>query len=380
MLLIAQALLVISASLPVYLFAKQKLSQTAAVLMAAAFLLCPLLIRLIYFDFHEIAFAIPLIAWSIYLIERNKSYWSLLPIAGLLLVKENLSILVVFFGMYMLLKNKKISGLIAISTGIAWFFLATKLFIPYFAGTGKSFNYWTYDKLGKDLPGAIMTMLTSPATPLSLLITPPVKIITFIKSFGFLLGLNFLSPICILVIPLILERFLSSNENYWQYNFHYGALLAPVIFMAAIDGLWRLSRLRVLSSVPKNTFYVAVSSIVAALTLIIFITTPMSFIFKPTNYSLNTFEKAGYETLMRLDETSGSVCTTNHIAPHVGKFNLQLIGFGVAPQQSLRCNTIVVSDTLDQSDILMADLRLASDKGFKEEHRNNGWAIYSRRP
>ncbi len=375
-LLVAQAFLVISAGLPIYLYSKNKLGTVSALWLIIAFIFNAALLRAIYFDFHEIAFAIPLIAWAIYLIERKSWIWFYIVIGLLLLVKEDMSILVTFFGLYLLLMRQYKQGIIVLVLGLAWFFLATKLFIPYFAGGNGVFNYWTYDQLGPDLPSSLIAILKNPLFAFSLLFLPIVKLLTLAKTFGVFLGLPLLSPLLLLAAPLVLERFLSSNENYWQFHFHYGATLTPILVMAVADSLHRLSKLKLFKKINMPLVSKLASSTVAIIAVVLFAVSPMNFIFIPSNYSLSAHTQSGYEILGTLPEDA-SICTTNHIAPHLGKHDLTLIGFD-SSIPDWKCAYILISNELDQSTALDGAIMNARDNGYRVLTSTNGWVIYKK--
>lgn len=375
-LLVAQAVLLVSAALPVYLYAKKRFSLAPAVFAAIAFILSPLLIRTVFFDFHEIAFAVPLIAWAIYLIDIKRFGWLYLPLLSLLLVKENLSLLVATFGLYLIIQKKYLHGTVFLLTGIVWFFLATKVFIPYFAGSDGGFNYWTYDALGPGLVSAGLTIITNPVLFLTVLLTPLVKILTFIKTFGVFLGFTFLSPVVLLSAPILLERFLSSNQNYWQFDYHYGAVLAPILVMAAVDGLYRVLSWKWFKKHTKK-LSVIITGLFALIALVIFVATPMNFILKPSSYIVSSETKAGYE-IMKQIPPSESVCTTNRIAPHLGKNDLTLIGFEGKAPQTLDCTFILTASHLDQSTTLADTLGAAEAQGYAVVDELEGWVLYKK--
>jgi uncharacterized membrane protein len=376
-LLVAQAALIISATLPVYLFTKRRLGKIPSILLAAAFVLSPVLLRAIYFDFHEIAFAIPLIAWAIYLIDLKKYTLMYLPLLLLLFVKEDMSFLVAMFGVYLITQKRYRHAAILIASGIIWFLLATKLFIPFFAAKeGGVFSYWTYGQLGDTPFSAVVDIVTHPLLFLSLLVLPIVKLLTFIKTFVVFLGLTFLSPIIILVIPLILERFLSSNENFWQFNYHYGAVLAPIMAMAAADGLYRIRSIKIIKGNFKK-ISIAITGVFAVMALVMFILSPMSFILKPSNYPLTPSNVAGYAIIKKVP-IDASVCTTNHIAPHLGAHILTPIGFYPTPVKSFACDFILTSSDMDQSPALNETIANAKENGFKTIDSEQGWVLYEK--
>ncbi len=375
-LLVAQALLIISACLPIYLYIKRKLGIKSAILLNIAFILNAALLRAVYFDFHEIAFAIPLIAWAIYFMDLKAWRRFYIAIILLLLVKENMSIVVAFFGIYLLITKQLKHGLILLSAGIVWFLAATKIFIPLFAGDGRTFNYWSYTQLGVDLPSALVAIATNPFFTLSLLFLPLVKIVTFVKTFGVFLGLTFFSPLVILAVPFILERFLSSNENYWQFNYHYGATLTPILIMAAADGMQRISNYKILHKFRLIRFSTGVSCLLAIIAISLFAISPLNFIFKPNNYSFTEDEQRGHALIRSLSQEK-SICTTNHIAPHLGKHHLTLIGFdSTIPEWN--CDIIVVSSNLDKSPNLDAIVANAQSNGYQQSRASGSWRVYTR--
>lgn len=376
-LLVAQALLIISTSLPVYLYTKNKLGVLPALFLTIAFVFNAALLRAINFDFHEIAFAIPLIAWAIYLIDRKLWIWLYIVIGLLLLVKEDMSILVAFLGIYLLLLRHHKQGLIILASGLIWFFLATKLFIPYFAGEHGSFNYWTYDQLGPDIPSSLIAIIKNPLFAISLLFFPTIKLVTLIKTFGVFLGLPLLSPLLLLAFPLVLERFLSSNENYWQFHFHYGATLTPILVMATADSLHRLGKLKVLERLKKidiSLLSKLTTMIIAIIAILLFAISPMNFIFTSSNYRLSSHSQSGYEIISTLPKNT-SICTTNHIAPHLGSLDLTLIGFDNSIPE-WKCTNILTSHKLDQSSELDAVIMNAKENGYKLNTVSGDWVLY----
>ncbi|TME22487.1 MAG: DUF2079 domain-containing protein [Chloroflexi bacterium] len=52
-----------------------------------------------------------------------------------------------------------------------------------------------------------------------------------------------LSPLFLVAIPELLERFWSSNPALWSASFHYSLVIAPVLAFASIDTLARIRRM-----------------------------------------------------------------------------------------------------------------------------------------
>ena len=56
-------------------------------------------------------------------------------------------------------------------------------------------------------------------------------------------GLALASPITVLAVPELLSRLLSSDSGLWSSNYHYDAPLMPILFIGAVDGLQRVTRI-----------------------------------------------------------------------------------------------------------------------------------------
>jgi uncharacterized membrane protein len=72
MLLVAQGVLFALGIIPVYLFTRKRLGSLAGYCFAAAYALFWGVQSAVAFDFHEIAFAVPLIAFAIYFMDDRR--------------------------------------------------------------------------------------------------------------------------------------------------------------------------------------------------------------------------------------------------------------------------------------------------------------------
>src|SRR5581483_9776412 len=50
------------------------------------------------------------------------------------------------------------------------------------------------------------------------------------------------SPVSLIAVPSLALRFESTNSAYWGTAWHYNATVMPIVFVAAVDGLARISR------------------------------------------------------------------------------------------------------------------------------------------
>ncbi|MFL6139027.1 MAG: DUF2079 domain-containing protein [Frankiaceae bacterium] len=239
-LLVDQAALMAASVVPVWSYAARRLrSVTAAYAVALAYGLYWGIQTAVAFDFHEIAFAVPLIALAIERIDAGRWVHACIAIALLALVKEDLPILIAFFGLYVAWRGRRwLLGAALAAYGIASYLLITKVAMPAIAG--HDYAYWSFGQLGQDLPHALWHIAAHPLSTAHLLVTPAVKWRTELMLFAPFAFLTLASPIAVLAVPLLAERFLSSGHQYWVTAFHYSATTAPVIAMGAADGLGRV--------------------------------------------------------------------------------------------------------------------------------------------
>jgi uncharacterized membrane protein len=240
-LLLAQAVLVASSAIPFWTFARRRFERTPSAMALVAYLLCWPLQGLIDFDFHEVAFAIPLLAWLIEGLDRRSDTMVVISSVLLLGVKEDMGSVVMAAAVVLLVRRRYAFGAAILALGAVGFWLATSVVIPAFSSTGR-FAYWTYDSLGPNAAAAVRTIVEHPVTVIRTMFSPAVKTTTMVWVLAPTFFLSLGSVYAVLLLPLFAERFLSSREVLWGTEFHYSAVLAPILFMAALDTLGRIVR------------------------------------------------------------------------------------------------------------------------------------------
>lgn len=239
-LLVVQAALV-AASVPfVHAFAARRMSARAALAVAAAYGCGWAIQAMIDFDFHEIAYGLPILAAAIDALDRRADRTLLIAAGLLMLVREDMGAVLVMLGLLRVLHRPRRTGCWLIGTGIAGYLLVTAVVIPHFAPSGR-FSYWTFDALGPDLPHALWTVLAHPAHAVRLFVTPSVKAETLAYLFLPLALLPLRSRYCLIALPLLAERFFNSRNMVWTTHYHYNALPWLVLAIAMVDGADRLS-------------------------------------------------------------------------------------------------------------------------------------------
>jgi uncharacterized membrane protein len=241
-LLVVQGLL-FAASLPsVWLFSRRALGRPAAYLIAAAYALAWGLQAAMAADFHEIAFAVPLLAIALERLDAGRLRAAVIAALLLLLVKEDFGLVVAAFGLVVGLRTHRwrLAGILAV-VGIAFTVLADRVLIPAFGG--KAGYYWDYyAALGSGPLEAAWHVVRHPLWTLHLMVTPQAKV-RLLEWLFFPLGLMPLgSSFVLLTVPLLAERLLSDNPNHWTLTHQYTAPLVPILTLAAVDTVAKIRR------------------------------------------------------------------------------------------------------------------------------------------
>jgi uncharacterized membrane protein len=239
-LLIAQALLAALSVIPVYQAADQLLSRGAAQAIAAAYGLSWGLQQLANYDFHEIAFAVPLLAASLSALIRGRTrtaIWWALP---LVLVKEDQGFTLAAIGLIIAFSYRRRGpGLFLAAWGLAWSLLAILVIIPHFSAD-HTYDYWSQAGAispvgGNFTVGGLWSHLTDGiATKL-----PTLALILLPTAF-----LALRSPLVLAIVPSLALRFIALKPAYWGTDWHYNATVMPIVFIAAIDGMARIRAAR----------------------------------------------------------------------------------------------------------------------------------------
>ncbi|MEU4465787.1 DUF2079 domain-containing protein [Streptomyces sp. NPDC024017] len=225
-LLVAQAVLFALSAVPVTRAAARLLGRRRGLALGLGYGLSWGVQRAVDFDFHEICFAVPLIAFSLEALLARRpraALWWALP---LVLVKEDLGLTLAAIALVVAWRARGSSPrTVPHALGVAVFgaaatVLVLTVVIPSFNTSG-GYDYWNkVSDAGSPFDGAGIKLRT-----LAWLLIPTTG----------LLALR--SPLLLVALPTLGWRFLSGDEHYWGTDWHYSAVLMPVVFLALADAL-----------------------------------------------------------------------------------------------------------------------------------------------
>jgi len=278
-LLVAQALLAAVSVVPVCRAARDLLGTGVSRVIGAAYGFSWGLQQMIIFDFHEIAFAVPLLACSLSALVRRRPRAAAAWALPLVFVKEDQGLTVAAIGLLMLAvaagartgRGRDGTGLastglasaaradgagpvgrggaegaagagawgwpgaLLVCWGLAGSALAIAVIIPHF-NPAHHYAYWSDGGVlspgGSHLSaGRVLAQLTQGG---------PEKLRTTVLVLLPVVFLALRSPLALVAVPGLALRFLSTNSDFWGTQWHYDATLMPIVFVAAIDGLARI--------------------------------------------------------------------------------------------------------------------------------------------
>jgi uncharacterized membrane protein len=301
-LLVAQTLLVAISVIPVARAATAKLGTTGGHLIAAAYAISWGLQGMVNFDFHELAFAVPLLAFSLSALVRGRIRAAAVWALPLVFVKEDQGFTVAAIGAVMLIlawRGRAVpkaasarAGALLVAWGIAWSGLAIEVIIPFF-NPDHTYDYWSEGGIvGGSSSNSVTALLAQFAHGY------PQKLGTLALVLLPVAFVALRSPLALVAVPSLVLRFLNTNSAYWGDHYHYNAPLMPIVFVAAVDALARFQLERDASAEPGRrqrltaavVRYSPVLMAVIAAALVFWF--PLSQLWQPQTYAVSPHVRA----------------------------------------------------------------------------------------
>jgi uncharacterized membrane protein len=248
-LLFFQALLVAVSVFPVMSAAAALAGRPFARLIGFAYGFSWGLQQMIVFDFHEIALAVPLLAFSLSALVRARPRAAALWALPLVFVKEDQGFTVAAIGLLLIVADlypgwipgpRRLRGHAGLGTflfiwGLGWSVLAITVIIPHFNSAHDYYYFKDGGVVGGGPPFAVVGLAKQGFDGYSVKLVTVVMLLlpTAFAALG--------SPVALLALPSLLLRFISTNTAYWGTDWHYNATIMPILFIAAVEAIarWR---------------------------------------------------------------------------------------------------------------------------------------------
>ncbi|MEU3709218.1 DUF2079 domain-containing protein [Streptomyces catenulae] len=284
-------------------------------------------------DFHEICFAVPLLAFAVTALGERRWRAALAWSLPLLLVKEDLGLTLAAVGGYVMWQTGRERrarpgersrgpwwlGLAAVVVGVAGTAVEMLVLLPAMNPHG-GFDYW--QQLPGGAPSGGGTGLVSAALHL---FWPPMKwlLLFMLAAPTAFFGLR--SPLTLLCLPTLGWRLVAGNEHYWQPNFHYNAVLMPLVFAGLIDVLHRRPELFPARRRRRVLAFSATFTLIAAAVY------PFHDLVLPSAWRTPAHVRTAEEVAARIPD-GARVASSNRLAPFLtGRTTVSLVCFGTGP-------------------------------------------------
>lgn len=203
-------------------------------------------------QFHEIALALPFLALSLSALVNNAHRAAALWALPLLAIKEDLGLTVAVIGVVIALRGSRRLGMGLAAAGVIAFGLTVYVILPWLNVDG----VWDYAE-----DSIVSMILSDPGAAMPTLFTGfGAKLLLVLLTLGITGFLAVRSPLVLITLPTFAWRLTSDVPFHWGTDWHYSAVLMPVVFLAAVDVLRRRRTQRRL--VPLASAFMALAALV----------------------------------------------------------------------------------------------------------------------
>ncbi|WP_158848519.1 DUF2079 domain-containing protein [Saccharothrix deserti] len=277
-LLVAQALLLAVSAVPVTRFAVDRLGPRGVV-VGVAYGFSWGLHNTVAFDFHEVSFAVPLLAFSLEALAREQWSRSVAWALPLVLVKEDLGLTVAAIGLYLVWRGVgrgwAVPAFGVTAFGVTAFAVVVFAVLPAVNPAG-GYPYW--GQLSEMGGSGWLRALT---------------VFALLVPTGFLAAR---SPLIAIAVPTLAWRFASGNPAHWGIEHHYSAVLMPVVFVAF------------LAAGPRRVWVCA--AVTAVFTLVLLL--------RPAPQPVwDAAQRADAARVLAMIPDDADVAASNRLAPHL---------------------------------------------------------------
>lgn len=265
------------------------------------------------FDFHAVALATTFLLATYYFLIRKKYFYFAVFLILSVLTKENVYLVAAIFGLFLIFKLKKrlIGTLLFLVSLFLFYFLVAKA-IPAARGSHHfALDYYSY--LGDSLIQIVGNAIFKPW----IIFQHLVSFSTLAYLFQTLIPTGFLSifaPVfLIFALPDLAINLLSKDPNLHSYQYHYGAVIVPFVYISAVYGISYILKRVKFKKVSEVIFY-----------YLIFITIISLYYFSPLpgtkNEDIDIYNTNNYSqiyTYLSIIPKDAQVSASNHIGAHL---------------------------------------------------------------
>ena len=297
------------------------------------------IIHAIAFDYHSNVMTAMMFPWLLYFLKQRKFLLTSLFVVLFVIGKENMSLWLFFIVLGLMWdyrKDKQSMWYLAAYAvfSIAYFFVINMVVMPRLGGTGGGFARYAY--LGDNYAEIAGGLLSHPIEAIKLMFANTRGLPRYdgIKEEFYLcaltsgLLLTILKPnYLLMLVPLLAQKMLASDPNFWGVSFQYSVEFVPVLVVSSFlvllnlkNSRWRMALvLALLLSTVLTTFYtigVPKSTIMV----------DQLCVYQSRHYQQKDFDRHYACELMAMIPDDAYVCAAPMFVPHLA-FRRQIEDF-----------------------------------------------------
>ena len=288
------------------------------------------IIHAIAFDYHSNVLTAMMFPWLLYFLKQRKFGLTTLFVVLFVIGKENMSLWLFFIVLGLMWDYRKdkqslwyLAAYAAFS--ILYFFVINMVVMPRLGGSGGGFARYAY--LGDNYVEIAGGLLAHPLEALRLMFTNTIGLPKYdgIKEEFYLCALasgmliTVLKPnYLLMLVPLLAQKMLASDPNFWGISFQYSVEFVPVlvvssflVFVKLKKNRWRMAlALALLLSTVLTTFYtigVPKSTIMV----------DQLCVYQSRHYQQKDFDTNYTRELIAMIPDDASVCAAPMFVPHM---------------------------------------------------------------
>ena len=282
------------------------------------------------FDYHSNVLTAMMLPWLLYYLKRGRYGLATLFVVLFVIGKENMSLWLFFIAIALMWdyrKDKKalwyLAGYAVFS--LAYFIIINMIVMPKLGGAGGGFSRYHY--LGENYVEVAKNLVLHPGNTIRLLTTnmsglesfDGVKAEFYYCALATGLLLTILKPnYLVMLIPLVAQKMLASDGNFWGVSYQYSVECMPVIVISSF--------LVILKYLNSRWRVVAASVLLVSTLLTTFYTigvpkTPISVdqlcVYQGRHYRQSKFDADYARQLIEMIPDDAHVCAASMFVPHL---------------------------------------------------------------
>lgn len=301
------------AGLPVYWWARERLTSGPALAVGLSYMVFVPMIYVIAIDFHDIVLAAPLLSFAAYYMLRDNIGRFVLFAFPALLVKEEVGLLVAALGLYWLLgRSRYVLGAGTAVLGLSWALAAMLIIIPTFNPEGGYYYLGRDTSLGMSQSEFLMSFLVRPGEAVSQVVTPEKTryVLHLLTPLAFVpvLGPGLLA----LAFPTLGYLLLRGESPQFLIITQYAAPIVPFLFFASVRGIAR-------SGSQRRAVALSAALLVASGASYYWHSPgPLSKNFVPQRYLVSSRAETGKQLMASIPPEAGVIAQSD-LVPHLSR-------------------------------------------------------------